>query len=64
MTPVANVEGFLPGEQLAICLLLGLSTADQTGRLPHPLPSWVSGDMVIAGRQSSVLRLVSGSPTA
>jgi len=52
------VDGFWPGEPLVVCLLVGVSEADQTGRLPHALPSWVTGDMVVAGRRSGVVRMI------
>jgi len=46
------VDGFQPGELVAITVVIGTSVADPDGTVPVSVPSWVTSDIVAIGRQS------------
>jgi len=46
-----GVGGFEPGENVLLCLLAGISSADLQGGLKHEIPDWL-GDVLLVGRSS------------
>jgi len=61
--PVTSVDsaagGFLPGEHVAVALVVGDTIADADGRVEVTVPTWMCQEMLLAGRSSGNI----GSPT-
>jgi len=49
---------FWPGEQIAVYLWAGVTTADQSGHPSGHLPDWLTGELLIAGRSSGIIQTI------
>jgi hypothetical protein len=45
-------SGFLPGEQVAVTVVVGTTTADDTGHVDVAVPGWLSAGVLLLGRDS------------
>ena len=50
--------GFWPGESVAACLMVGVSTATGQGTVSTNVPDWISGDVLLVGRASGVVHTI------
>ena len=56
VTTDTRTGSFLPGEQISVALLAGLTTADQYGQHQADIPGWLAGQVYLIGRSSGVVR--------
>jgi len=48
----ASGSGFLPGEQIAVTVVVGTTTADSSGQVGLAVPGWLAAGVLLLGRDS------------